>query len=113
MAYTGQTIENPVSGERITFLQTAHDTGGEKLEIELELSPDGHVPGAHVHPEQEERFHVLEGSMKFRMGCAGSSPAPATPLSCRPVAFTGSPTAATASPAPASRSSPPWTWKTC
>jgi mannose-6-phosphate isomerase-like protein (cupin superfamily) len=68
MAYKGQTIENPVSGERITFLQTARDTGGEKLEIELELSPDGHVPGAHVHPEQEERFHILEGTMKFRMG---------------------------------------------
>ena len=68
MAFKGQTIENPVSGERITFLQTARDTAGEKLEIELELSPDGHVPGAHVHPEQEERFHVLEGTMKFRMG---------------------------------------------
>jgi quercetin dioxygenase-like cupin family protein len=68
MAYTGQIIHNPVSGERITFLQTSRDTTGEKLEIELELSPDGHVPGAHVHPEQEERFHVLEGEMKFRLG---------------------------------------------
>jgi quercetin dioxygenase-like cupin family protein len=68
MAYKGQTIENPVSGERITFLETARDTDGERLEIELELSPDGHVPGAHVHPEQEERFHVLEGKMKFRLG---------------------------------------------
>src|SRR5918997_6076425 len=68
MAYQGQTIENPVSGERITFLQTARDTGGEKLEIELELSPDGHVPGAHVHPEQTETFHVLEGTMRFRLG---------------------------------------------
>jgi quercetin dioxygenase-like cupin family protein len=68
MAYKGQTIENPVSGERITFLQTARDTGGEKLEIEMELAPEGQVPGAHVHPEQEERFHVLEGTMKFRMG---------------------------------------------
>ena len=68
MAHTGQIIHNPVSGERITFLQTSHDTGGEKLEIELELAPDGHVPGAHVHPEQEERFHVLEGEMKFRLG---------------------------------------------
>lgn len=68
MAYQGQTIENPVSGERITFLQTARDTGGELLEIELELTPDGNVPGAHVHPEQEERFHVLEGTMKFRLG---------------------------------------------
>jgi quercetin dioxygenase-like cupin family protein len=68
MAYTGQTIENPVSGERITFLQTAKDTGGELLEFVLELTPDGHVPGAHVHPSQEERFHVLEGTMKFRLG---------------------------------------------
>ena len=39
MAYTGQTITNPVSGEQITFLQTAADTAGEQLEIELELSP--------------------------------------------------------------------------
>jgi quercetin dioxygenase-like cupin family protein len=68
MAHTGQIIHNPVSGERITFLQTYRDTDGEKLEIELELSPDGHVPGAHVHPEQEERFHVLEGEMTFRLG---------------------------------------------
>jgi quercetin dioxygenase-like cupin family protein len=68
MAYAGQTIENPVSGEKITFIQTAADTDGELLEIELELSPDGAVPGAHVHPEQTERFEVLEGTMAFRMG---------------------------------------------
>ena len=68
MAFTGQTISNPISGEQITFLKTSADTAGEKLEFELALSPDGHVPGAHVHPEQEERFHVLEGTMKFRMG---------------------------------------------
>ena len=38
MAFSGQTIDNPVSGERITFIQTAADTGGELLEFELELS---------------------------------------------------------------------------
>jgi len=68
MAYTGQSFENPVSGEKITFLQTAADTDGALLEFELELTADGHVPGAHVHPEQEERFHVLEGEMTFRLG---------------------------------------------
>jgi quercetin dioxygenase-like cupin family protein len=68
MARTGQIIHNPVSGERIEFLRTAADTGGELLEFELELTPDGRVPGAHVHPEQEERFHVLEGTMRFRLG---------------------------------------------
>src|ERR671916_35606 len=33
MAYRGQTIENPASGERITFRETAADTGGERVEI--------------------------------------------------------------------------------
>jgi quercetin dioxygenase-like cupin family protein len=68
MAHAGQIIQNPVSGERIEFLRTAADTDGELLEFELDLAPDGRVPGAHVHPEQEERFHVLEGTMKFRLG---------------------------------------------
>jgi quercetin dioxygenase-like cupin family protein len=68
MAYAGQTIHNPVSGEQIHFLRTAADTDGELLEFELELSPDGHVPGAHVHPSQSETFHVLEGTMRFRLG---------------------------------------------
>jgi mannose-6-phosphate isomerase-like protein (cupin superfamily) len=61
-------IHNPVSGERIEFLHTAADTDGERLEFELELAADGRVPGAHVHPEQEERFLVLEGTMRFRLG---------------------------------------------
>ena len=67
MAYAGQTIENPVSGERITFVKTAADTDGELLAIDMTLAPDGHVPGAHVHPEQEERFEIESGTMKFRM----------------------------------------------
>jgi mannose-6-phosphate isomerase-like protein (cupin superfamily) len=68
MAYAGQILENPVSGERIVFRKTAADTGGELLTFELFLSPDGHVPGAHVHPEQEERFEVIKGTMKLRRG---------------------------------------------
>jgi mannose-6-phosphate isomerase-like protein (cupin superfamily) len=68
MAYTGQILDNPVSGERIIFRKTAADTDGELLEIDLELAPDGHVPGKHVHPMQEERFEVLSGTMKFKMG---------------------------------------------
>jgi mannose-6-phosphate isomerase-like protein (cupin superfamily) len=68
MAYAGQVIENPVSGERITFRKTAADTGGDLLAIDLELSPEGHAPGLHVHPIQEERFEVTKGAMRFRMG---------------------------------------------
>ena len=68
MAYAGQAIENPLSGERIIFLKTAADTNGELLAIDLELRRDGHVPGTHVHPIQEERFEVVKGTMRFKMG---------------------------------------------
>jgi quercetin dioxygenase-like cupin family protein len=68
MAFSGQVLDNPISGERITFRKTAADTDGELLAIDLEVAPDGHVPGAHVHPLQEERFEVVEGTMKFRKG---------------------------------------------
>jgi quercetin dioxygenase-like cupin family protein len=68
MAYTGQTLVNPVSGERITFRKTSAETGGEYLEIDVELTPDGAVPGMHVHPQQEERFEVLSGNVRFRKG---------------------------------------------
>jgi quercetin dioxygenase-like cupin family protein len=69
MAYVGQTLENPASGERITFRKTAAETDGELLAIDLELPAGRRVPGGlHVHPLQEERFEVMEGTMRFRMG---------------------------------------------
>lgn len=37
MAYAGQILENPVSGERIVFRKTASDTGGELLAFALFL----------------------------------------------------------------------------
>jgi quercetin dioxygenase-like cupin family protein len=68
MAYKGQILDNRVTGERFTFLETAEDTNGELLALELEVTPEGHVPGTHVHPVQEERFEVLEGELTFRKG---------------------------------------------
>jgi quercetin dioxygenase-like cupin family protein len=61
-------LENPISGERFVFLETAGDTDGELLVFELTLRPGGRVPGGHVHPGQEERFHVKCGQMRFRKG---------------------------------------------
>jgi quercetin dioxygenase-like cupin family protein len=68
MAYRGQVMDNPVSGERFVFHQTTDDTGGELLAFELVLDPHGQVPGGHVHPVQEERFEVVSGTMRFRKG---------------------------------------------
>ena len=64
----GQTLENPVTGERFTFTHTAATTGGELLAFELALRPGGAVPIPHVHPIQTERFKVVAGRMRFRVG---------------------------------------------
>jgi mannose-6-phosphate isomerase-like protein (cupin superfamily) len=68
MAHKGQVLVNPLSGERITFSTTASETDGEMLAFDLELTPDGAVPGAHVHPCQEERFEIVAGIMSFLKG---------------------------------------------
>jgi mannose-6-phosphate isomerase-like protein (cupin superfamily) len=68
MANRGLILDNPLSGERFFFRETATDTDGERLVFELELPPGGRVPGGHVHPSQEERFDVLNGTMRFRKG---------------------------------------------
>jgi quercetin dioxygenase-like cupin family protein len=68
MAHKGQILDNPVSGERFVFRQTAADTDGELLEFDLHLAPQGQVPGRHVHKLQEERFEVLSGTMRFKLG---------------------------------------------
>jgi quercetin dioxygenase-like cupin family protein len=64
----GDSIENPVTGERIVFRQTSHETGGEAVVIETFVKPNGFVAAAHVHPTQEERFQVLRGSVGFKVG---------------------------------------------
>src|ERR671933_1408848 len=64
----GQTLENPVTGERFTFTATAATTDGELLAFDFALRPGGAVPIPHVHPIQTERFEVTEGRMRFRVG---------------------------------------------
>jgi hypothetical protein len=68
MAYAGQILENAQSGERFFFRKTAADTGGEYMEFDLELQPDGKVPGKHVHPKQEEQFEVRRRDDRSRPG---------------------------------------------
>jgi quercetin dioxygenase-like cupin family protein len=64
----GQTVENPVTGERFSFTHTAASSDGELLAFDLALRPGGSVPLPHVHPVQTERFEVTEGTMRFRVG---------------------------------------------
>ena len=68
MFRSGDTLENPVTGERIVFVRTAAETGGAITVVETFVQPDGCVAAGHVHPQQEERFRVLRGTVGFRAG---------------------------------------------
>jgi quercetin dioxygenase-like cupin family protein len=66
MAPVGQTIEHPLSGERITFLETAATTGGDLLKLSIEMAPGGILGAAHVHPRAQEEFDVLSGRIQLK-----------------------------------------------
>ena len=63
MIEKGQTLVNPVTDERMTFLETATETDGERVVIELRADPGGAVAAAHVHPSQWETFSVVSGTL--------------------------------------------------
>ena len=68
MILTGDTINNPVTGERVTFLATSADTDGDAVVIETVVQPGGFVAAAHVHPAQSERFAVAAGQLGLKVG---------------------------------------------
>jgi quercetin dioxygenase-like cupin family protein len=61
VARSGETISNLVTGEIITFVQTAAETGGELLELHDTWTRPGQRAAPHVHPKMEERFEVVSG----------------------------------------------------
>ena len=66
MAYRGESIENPLTGERMTFLKTTADTNGQSLEFEFIAPPGWSVP-AHIHPYQQERTEMISGVLSGRV----------------------------------------------
>ncbi len=60
-------------GERLTLLNTGQETNGEVLVIDVSFKPTAETnvlkwQEVHVHPHQEERFEVISGTVRFRVG---------------------------------------------
>ncbi|MFL5918935.1 MAG: cupin domain-containing protein [Gaiellaceae bacterium] len=68
MIRSGQSIENPVTGEVLIFHKTSRETDGEYVLVETILRPGATVAAAHSHPYQSESFHVLEGRVGMKVG---------------------------------------------
>jgi quercetin dioxygenase-like cupin family protein len=61
------TINDPLTGQTLTFLATTADSDGEVLRAEVRLEPGGFVP-RHLHPRQDERIEVISGSLAAKTG---------------------------------------------
>jgi quercetin dioxygenase-like cupin family protein len=68
MIRAGDSVVNPVTGERIVFHRTSRDTGGEYCLLETFVEPGGFVAQAHVHPFQTETFKAVEGTLSLKAG---------------------------------------------
>ena len=68
MIRTGDVIYNSITGESIRFVETAADTDGERVVIDVLVEPNGFVASAHLHPYQTEVFEVVEGELTFKVG---------------------------------------------
>jgi quercetin dioxygenase-like cupin family protein len=60
----GLELVNPVAGTRMVFLATAASSNGEYVEIEATYPPNNAPPPRHLHPNQDERFELISGSLR-------------------------------------------------
>ena len=63
-----RTVKHQITGEQITFLETAEETLGKYLYIEVALPPQGDGPPLHSHDEFEEEFEVVSGQLTVTLG---------------------------------------------
>jgi mannose-6-phosphate isomerase-like protein (cupin superfamily) len=65
--HQGQEIQSP-GGMTLRLIRTGAETDGELLEMEATYSGEAGMPPEHLHPNQVERFEILEGSMHAIVG---------------------------------------------
>jgi quercetin dioxygenase-like cupin family protein len=65
MTKSDRTIDDPLTGQRLSFLEVSGETDGRSLRAEVRLEACGFVP-RHLHLRQDERIEVLAGSIRYR-----------------------------------------------
>jgi hypothetical protein len=71
VAKAGDEIVNPRTGQRMVFLKTGTQTGGELLRIDSYNPPSPPLESEHVHPSQKSGAEVISGSLRFRVSGEG------------------------------------------
>jgi mannose-6-phosphate isomerase-like protein (cupin superfamily) len=84
MAHTGQTMDNPVTGETVTIVRSSKETDGEIVEFAFRVTPGGGPPVPHVHPRQTETFAIHEGRCRIVVDGAERKVGPGETLAIPP-----------------------------
>ena len=84
MVKSGDVFEHPVTREKILFRKTARDTGGALMLADIFMQPGGFVAAEHIHPQQEERFEVIAGTLRARIAGKEIDGGPGTKLTVPP-----------------------------
>lgn len=77
-------VTNGATGEEVSFLRTAAETGGELLVMEDRWTRSGHTVPPHRHPRIEERWTVLEGVVGYTIGDQQTRAEPGTSVVAPP-----------------------------
>jgi quercetin dioxygenase-like cupin family protein len=62
------------TGQELWFLDTrvsfpvSHEDGSDGVSVMSQWGPEGHSPPLHVHEDEDEVFHLLQGRLSFRVG---------------------------------------------
>ena len=63
MPTKGQTIINPKNGDSYEFLETANDTGGQRVVMKATITSKGQLVPKHFHVFQDETLEVISGQL--------------------------------------------------
>lgn len=63
---SGDVLWNPLTGEKAAIVESAEETGGARIVVDLVVEPGGSVPGGeHIHDHCSEHFAVRSGQITF------------------------------------------------
>jgi quercetin dioxygenase-like cupin family protein len=82
MLNVGTVLDSPQTGERLIIRSTAASSGGQLFQAELIAQPGSYVVRSHLHPSQEERFVVLDGTYGYRIGARTGTARPGEIVVC-------------------------------
>lgn len=83
--HAGDVVWNPLTGEKAMLLESAEETGGQRIVADFAVEEGGFVPaGEHVHDHCTEHFEVKKGRIAFLLDGAERTVEPGEQLTIQP-----------------------------